>query len=174
MYNTRKNFLRQITLASLPIFFGINGQKITRNKLIELDEFGGWTGKKFESSGYFRTEFDGSRWWFVTPRGNAFISFGINHFHQDWWAQSYNIDHWLKSFSSTTFLDENWNQGFRNKALSDIELLGFNTIGMHTNAPNLIDLLFKAKVPYLREYKPIVLDHYLNPKPDIYIYRYIY
>ena len=39
MYNTRKNFLRQITLASLPIFFGINGQKITRNKLIELDEF---------------------------------------------------------------------------------------------------------------------------------------
>ena len=107
MYNTRKNFLRQITLASLPIFFGINGQKITRNKLIELDEFGGWTGKKFESSGYFRTEFDGSRWWFVTPRGNAFISFGINHFHQDWWAQSYNIDHWLKSFSSTTFLDEN-------------------------------------------------------------------
>lgn len=100
--------------------------------------------------------------------------FGINHFHQDWWAQSYNIDHWLKSFSSTTFLDENWNQGFRNKALSDIELLGFNTIGMHTNAPNLIDLLFKAKVPYLREYKPIVLDHYLNPKPDIYIYRYIY
>ena len=169
MYDSRKKFIKQISLASLSLCFGINCQNNNRCRLIELDEFGGWTGKKFESSGYFRTEFDGLRWWFVTPRGNAFISFGVNHFHQDWWAQSYNIDHWLKSFSSTTFLDENWNIGFRNRALSDIELLGFNTIGMHTNAPNLIDLPFKAKVPYLREYKPIVLDHYRNPQPDVYI-----
>ncbi len=46
----------------------------------ELDRFGGWTRKKFKATGFFRVEND-DRWWLVTPEGNAFLSFGINHLH---------------------------------------------------------------------------------------------
>jgi len=41
----------------------------------------------------FRTEHDGERWWLVTPEGNAFISFGVNHYHAGWWAQDYKHRH---------------------------------------------------------------------------------
>ena len=52
---------------------------ITEMKRPELDRFGGWTGKRFKATGFFRLEKD-ERWWLVTPEGNAFLSFGINHF----------------------------------------------------------------------------------------------
>ncbi|MBZ0294630.1 MAG: hypothetical protein K8L99_18845 [Anaerolineae bacterium] len=38
--------------------------------------WGGWTGKQFEASGFFRTEWDGSRWWLVDPDGYVFWSAG--------------------------------------------------------------------------------------------------
>ncbi len=43
----------------------------------KLDCFGGWTGKKFKATGFFRVEKD-KRWWLVFPEGNAFLSWGIN------------------------------------------------------------------------------------------------
>ncbi|MGY8879277.1 MAG: hypothetical protein ACKVKV_01225, partial [Dehalococcoidia bacterium] len=59
----------------------------------ELDRFGGWKGKRFQATGYFRVDKD-ERWWLVTPEGNAFLSFGINHLHPDLWQQSYNAETW--------------------------------------------------------------------------------
>lgn len=55
----------------------------------QLDQYGGWTGKAFETTGFFRVQKDGDagRWWLATPEGNAFLSFGINHYHAGWWAQ---------------------------------------------------------------------------------------
>ena len=58
-----------------------------------LDQFGGWTGKRFEATGFFRVEKE-DRWWLVTPEGNAFLSFGINHLHADLWNQDYNRTAW--------------------------------------------------------------------------------
>lgn len=40
--------------------------------------YGGWKKKKFEATGYFRTQHDGRRWWFVDPDGYAFVSTGID------------------------------------------------------------------------------------------------
>lgn len=40
--------------------------------------YGGWEDKKFEATGYFRTQHDGNRWWLVDPDGNAFISAGLD------------------------------------------------------------------------------------------------
>lgn len=48
------------------------------------DRFGGWTGKRFEATGWFRVERetnpDGTpgRFWLVDPEGNAFISTGVD------------------------------------------------------------------------------------------------
>lgn len=40
---------------------------------------GGYRGDRFRATGYFRTQFDGRRWWLVTPDGRPFYSTGINH-----------------------------------------------------------------------------------------------
>ena len=63
----------------------------------QLDLYGGWTGKKFKATGFFRVEKD-QRWWLVTPEGNAFLSFGINHLHSGWWKEDYNRAVWMKRF----------------------------------------------------------------------------
>lgn len=43
-----------------------------------IDSYGGWTGRSSEATGFFRREYDGERWWLVTPEGNMFFSSGIN------------------------------------------------------------------------------------------------
>ncbi|MEX0927809.1 MAG: hypothetical protein WDZ53_00285 [Balneolales bacterium] len=43
----------------------------------EWSKYGGWKEKKFESTGYFRTQHDGDRWWLVDPEGFAFLSAGV-------------------------------------------------------------------------------------------------
>jgi hypothetical protein len=40
--------------------------------------YGGWKEKRFESTGFFRTEQDGRRWWLVDPDGCAFFSAGVD------------------------------------------------------------------------------------------------
>ncbi|MDF2927009.1 MAG: Beta-agarase [Paenibacillaceae bacterium] len=40
--------------------------------------YGGWKEKRFDATGYFRTQHDGTRWWLVDPEGYAFISTGID------------------------------------------------------------------------------------------------
>lgn len=39
--------------------------------------YGGYLGKRFNAAGFFRTAFDGNRWWLVDPDGYAFFSNGI-------------------------------------------------------------------------------------------------
>ncbi len=68
--------------------------------MTERDQYGGWTGKQFEATGFFRAEHDGERRWLVTPDGNAFLSLGINHYHAHCWMQDYNRDHWIRTFGA--------------------------------------------------------------------------
>ena len=44
----------------------------------DWNQYGGWKKKKFKSTGYFRTEYDGNRWWLVDPEGCAFFSTGLD------------------------------------------------------------------------------------------------
>ncbi len=66
---------------------------------VELDAFGGWTGKQFEASGYFRLEQGEDRWWLVTPEGNAFLINGQDHVSPRAINQPYNREHWNKKLS---------------------------------------------------------------------------
>ncbi|MGC9341542.1 MAG: hypothetical protein ACP5E3_02485 [Bacteroidales bacterium] len=47
--------------------------------------------------------------------------------------------------------------------------MGINTLGWHTDAPSLTDQPFGAVVPYLRSYKPIVLNHYRHPDTEAFV-----
>jgi hypothetical protein len=44
----------------------------------EWSRYGGWKLKRFPSTGYFRVQHDGKRWWMVDPEGYAFLSAGID------------------------------------------------------------------------------------------------
>lgn len=44
----------------------------------QWSRYGGWKAKRFDSSGFFRVEQDGTRWWFVDPEGYAFLSAGVD------------------------------------------------------------------------------------------------
>lgn len=148
--------------AAVPCFGGGSNRS-------NYDQYGGWTGKKLTRTGFFHVEHDGKRWWFVTPEGNAFLSFGINHYHAGWWSQDYNREHWNKVFGAKQVGDQNWGKGFRKVAKADMQRLGINTLGWHTDAPTLTDQPYGAVVPYLRSYKPVVLDHYLKPKAEAFV-----
>ena len=75
--SNRRSFIKG---SSALAFASIISPTFQSHAAEQLDRFGGWKGKKFEATGFFRTEKD-DRWWLVTPDGNAFLSFGINHLY---------------------------------------------------------------------------------------------
>ena len=123
------------------------------------DRFGGWTGKTFAATGFFRTQHDGTRCWLVTPEGNAFLSLGVNHYHAGWWAQDYNRDHWIRAFGAEKVYDDAWVKGWHARLRSDLSHLGLNTIGIHTNAPGSGDLV-SGIAPYVARFAPVDIPHY--------------
>ncbi|WP_375103576.1 beta-galactosidase [Paenibacillus sp. RS8] len=122
----------------------------------DLSRYGGWKGLRFEATGYFRTEFDDSRWWFVDPDGYALFSTGMDcvgpacpmrikgmeHLvpplpdqegsYKEAWSQegrefSFEIANLITAFG------ERWRSDW--EALTDYRLRqwGFNTIGNWSN-----------------------------------------
>ena len=44
----------------------------------KFSRWGGWSGRTFEASGFFRTHREAERWWLVDPDGHAFWSAGMD------------------------------------------------------------------------------------------------
>jgi len=57
---------------------------------LELDRYGGWPGLTFSATGYFHIAQTDERFWLVTPEGNAFLSYVINHIEPKWMKRFYN------------------------------------------------------------------------------------
>ena len=130
------------------------------------DTFGGIKSINFDATGFFRTQYDGHRWWLVTPLGNAFISFGINHYHDSWWAQDHNREFWINHFNAKEPYDNNWIIGYKDRALNELNILGINSLGIHTDAPMLTSPVGHSIRPYVAQYLPLKLCHYLNPENE--------
>ena len=131
----------------------------------ELDRFGGWKAKAFKPTGFFRTEHDGKRWWLVTPEGNAFLSFGINHLHSDLWRQDFSREAWQRKLKVDDF--QNWpkfNAGLRNWFLKTCHEYGFNTVGVH-NSLNVTNTPAPA-MPYMQPIKFVDIPHWKKEIPD--------
>ncbi len=63
LINQNKSIEREVNNAAFPT---------------EWSQWGGWKAKQFKATGFFRTEFDGKRWWFADPEGYAFLSVGVD------------------------------------------------------------------------------------------------
>lgn len=97
-----------------------------------LGRYGGWTGREFSPSGYLGTERDG-RWWLVSPEGNAFLSFGINHLHPEFWNQAYNRAAWRTRLGLDDLDGPGLAGALRRWFLDACRGYGFNTVGVHSD-----------------------------------------
>ena len=127
------------------------------NRDSHFDRFGGWTGKKFEASGFFRVE-KADRWWIVTPQGNAFLSWGINHLEPFLWKQDHNREAWEKRLGAKA---SDWNAfsaGLRSWYLETCEQYGFNTAGVHTS----LQVINKPEpaLPYMQPVRFVDIPHW--------------
>ena len=98
----------------------------------DFDRFGGWTGWKFNATGYFRVE-KADRWWIVTPEGNAFLSFGINHLNPEFWLQEYNSAAWKSNLDLEDLHDDRFIPALKAWFLETCRRYRFNTVGVHSD-----------------------------------------
>ena len=129
----------------------------------DLDQYGGWTGRQFESTGFFRVEKD-ERSWLVTPNGNAFLSFGVNHLHPDWWRQDYNRDAWNERLGVVRRDRNGFRTALRAWFLQTCGDYGFNSVGVH----NSLDLVNtpRPSMPYVRPISFVDIPHWQTDVPD--------
>jgi hypothetical protein len=125
----------------------------------KLDRYGGLSSIQFNASGFFRTH-KADRWWFVTPEGSAFLSFGLNHPNSEYLLQNYNIDFWKKEFGFQDASEPSFREGFIKKVMTDLALFGMNTIGTHARKEEF----GKLKVPYIQGLFFVNTSYWLNPK----------
>ena len=129
----------------------------------DFDRFGGWTGKRFKATGFFRVEKD-ERWWLVTPEGNAFLSFGINHLHPHLWKQDYNREAWKKRLGLDDLNSHKFAPALQKWFLQTCRQYGFNTVGVHTelsivNTP-------QPSMPYMLPIQFVDIPHWKGEIPD--------
>ena len=130
---------------------------------LNLDRFGGWQGKRFKSTGFFRVEKD-KRWWLVTPEGNAFLSFGINHLYPDLWKQEYNRDAWKKKLKLDNLNHGQFAPALRKWFLKTCQEFGFNSVGVHNSLP--IVNKPSPTLPYMLPIRFVDIPHWKDDIPD--------
>jgi len=128
-----------------------------------LDRFGGWTAKRFQATGFFRVEKD-DRWWLVTPEGNAFLSFGINHLAPDLWNQDYNRQAWKRKLSLESLEGPKFTPALKTWFLETCGGYGFNTVGVHSSLQ--VANHAKPSLPYMRPIRFVDIPHWRTEVPD--------
>ena len=157
----RRNFIKYSIAATMAngIHSAYSNSKTNPR---ELDKYGGWKGKKFTATGFFRAEKE-DRWWLVTPEGNAFISLGINHFTSYFFQQQYNIEAWKKNLGVNDIGPE-FNKALRSQFLSVCQDFGFITAGCHTQNDLLNDRA--PTIAYIQPIKFIDIPHWKSDISD--------
>jgi hypothetical protein len=161
----RRNFHKVAMAALVSQLLPSNGRARGGQPARQIDRFGGWKGKTFEATGAFRTEHDGRRWWLVTPLGNAFLSFGINHLHADLWQQDFSREAWQKQLGVDNL--EDWSKfapALRAWFLKTCREWGFNTAGVHTSLQVINNP--EPALAYLQPIRFVDIPHWKTEIPD--------
>lgn len=159
----RRDFVRLATAGALSSSILKAPSLYSAHHSPQLDRFGGWTGKKFKATGFFRVEKD-ERWWLVSPEGNAFLSWGINHLFPDLFKQEYNTGAWQKKLGIEDLNGPEFNTALRTWFLGLREQLGFNTVGVH-NSLNIVNQP-TPDMPYMQPIHFVNIPHWRTEIPD--------
>lgn len=130
----------------------------SHRQLQPVDRYGGWNDRRFEATGWFRTQFDGARWWLVTPDGKAFFSTGVDCINPgsetspdgmesflpveeerpaDW---NYGVRNMEKAYGK-----ESWWEDWAEITANKLRDWGFNTIGNWSQT----EFFRHARMPYV-------------------------
>ncbi|MCR5263728.1 MAG: hypothetical protein K6D94_07640 [Clostridiales bacterium] len=149
------------------------------------DRWGGETSIHFDATGYFRTEYDGKRYWLADPDGNAFISVGLDCVgidgdaniagikqlcrdlppeNEPGWARE-DYFSWHKHNLWLSY-GEDWYNTWADLTKRRFEHWGFNTIGAWSDF-RYID---REKQPYVFIFRgyPDTEKHIFRDFPDVY------
>jgi hypothetical protein len=134
--------------------------------------WGGWKHKTFESTGFFRTQHDGRRWWLVDPSGAAFWSTGPDCCVPRVECYTKGLEHAVDGLDRLAnnpahdrrrsgvvnplsgnfhlIFGDDWKPTWDRIVAGELKRLGFNTIG------NWSDWRFASahRIPYVRALKP--------------------
>jgi agarase len=128
--------------------------------LTTRDRYGGCPDIQLGATGFFRLERTDQRWWLVTPEGNAFLSFGINHVQTKHMMADYNAGHWAEKLGIAGVYDqEAFLPAFRQKVRDDMALLGANTLGCHSPQSYYV----QSFMPYVCQMRFVDICHYMTP-----------
>ncbi|MBN2594760.1 MAG: hypothetical protein JXA81_14730 [Sedimentisphaerales bacterium] len=155
----------------------------------QFSKWGGWKNKQFTATGFFRTEYDGSRWWLVDPDGFAFWSAGVDCVRVDESANIKDLESALawkpdrhgpyapayRSDTSLSYITVNmiralgpdkWEQGWEQIALAQLRKIGFNTFGNWSEW----DIASRAEFPYVRplRFRPRQTKNIYRDFPDVF------
>lgn len=161
--SNRRDLLRAAIVAALTLPFNDRGSGAAGDATDGFDRFGGWTGRKFEATGFFRVE-KAERWWLVTPAGNAFLSFGINHLYPDLFSQEYNEDAWKARLGIGELGGPQFRPALKAWFLRTCGEYGFNSIGVH-NALAVVNTP-QPSMPYLQPIRFVDIPHWKTDIPD--------
>ena len=129
-----------------------------------FSSWGGWTERKFESTGFFHTHHDGDRWWLVDPDGHPFWSAGIDCVRVDTMANCKelrpalawkkpvrnNCANYLHANLERAFGKSKWHNAWATITLAHLRTWGFNTVANWSEW----DIAQKAGFPYVRPLSP--------------------
>ena len=128
-------------------------------RTVPRDQYGGCTAIQFESTGFFRLE-KTDRWWLVTPEGNAYLSFGLNHVEHRHLLHAYNRTHWANEFDIAADADDiAFQPGFERKVQADMQALGITTLGIHSPTDSYTERFFNDVV----DVRMVDICHYQTP-----------
>ena len=159
----------------------------------DFSRWGGWQAKRFDSTGFFRTQHDGSRWWLIDPDGHPFWSAGLDCVESaiqtaytgletamEWmperdgrFAAAFSEDerfgrmfNYLGANFIRAFGPDEWHERWAEIALSELRRVGFNTVANWSEW----EIARDAGIPYVR---PLGSEFGSTPKiyrdfPDVY------
>lgn len=148
--------------------------------------YGGWKGKRFRATGFFRTEHDGKRWWLVDPEGYAFLSTGVDCISSNSSGPVDGIEdllEWLPQESDPLFggavttgrnrtnvnfyaanlmrvYGEEWQEKWATITEGLMRKFRFNTVGNWSS----LDFARKSKIPYVLQLRSF-------PNTEVLLYR---
>ncbi len=118
-------------------------------------------GDAYKTSGFFTVEKIGSRWWYMTPEGHAFIALSVSVLTpqgNDGREPSGKThgDHVQAKYSGPQVHQDHWRANWANTAIARLRRWGFNTIGTFSH-----DIQTQ---PYLAHRMPYVVTLRLSNK----------
>lgn len=153
--------------------------------------YGGWKQLQFGSTGFFRTEHDGKRWWFVDPEGYALFSTGMDCIHPSDSMRVKGMEHlipslpdkngayrdaWMQegySFAIANLIrvfGEEWREKWADLTEHRMKTWGMNTIGNWSSA----DYIRQSELPYVfpMDGFPVTEQTIFRDFPDVFSLEY--